>query len=122
MSLTTEQVAERFEECAWVFDRLPSELRLGFANYWPEITLTPREINRQERKQNFLRPLPDAIDRAEATLRWFQLVDMSARHIVWMRAYRTPWRVIAREVGLSPRTVRRYWERELREVARRNVK
>ncbi len=118
---TIEKVAERFEECASVLNRLPDNDISGYSTYWPEIIYTEKEIKRQPVKTLRLRPLPDAIDRMEETLQWILYVHEDCRKLVWLRAYRTPWREIARQVGVSPRSVRRYWDRELSEVARRLV-
>ena len=118
MSLTTEQVAQRFEECAWVFDRLPNQVRMGFSNCWPEIKLTPRELSRQEAEPIRLRPLPDAIDRAEETLSWIQWIKPEHRNLVWLRAHKFSWREIARRTGFPKTTAERHWQNTLAEVGR----
>lgn len=113
MNMTTEHVAQRFEECVWVFDQLPSALRLDFVNAWPEITCTPQEIRRQTPDPIRLRPLPDAIDRAEETLRWIQCVTQDRRRLIWLRAQHYSWREIARRTGLPKSSAHRYWHQGL---------
>ena len=119
MSWTPEKVAERFEECVWVMDRLPEEGAASYAGYWPEIIYTQRELNRQPPKQLRLRPLPDAIDRAEETLRWIHWVQQERRQLVWLRAFGVTWREIAWQTGIAPTSAKRYWLRELQVVSER---
>ena len=113
MSWTPEKISQRFEECVWVFDRLPNAVQLGFGNYWPEIKFTPRELSRQESKGLRLRPLPDAIDRAEETLRWFQWVNPGYRNLIWLRAQKYSWREIGRKTGFPKTSAQRYWHQGL---------
>lgn len=117
MSWTAEKVAERFEECVWVFNRLPNDRRLGFAHCWPEVVHTPRELRRQTPEPLRLRPLPEAIDRAEATLTWILWVDEPYRPLIWLRAHRVSWRGIARETGWPKTTAQRHWHNALKEIA-----
>ena len=110
---TPEKIAERFEECVWVLNRLPDGGGSRYAAYWPEIIYSKDELRRQPKRHLRLRPLPDAIDRMEETLQWIQWVSEDYRKLVWLRAYGTPWREIARKTGLAPTSAKRYWLREL---------
>lgn len=113
-------VAQRFEECVNVLRKLPGGVSLGHKNYWPEIKYTPREISRMEKikKYTILKPLPDAIDRAEETLTWITLVDdPELRTLIWFRAQRMPWREISRRVGYPKTTAQRHWNSALRIIS-----
>lgn len=117
-SWTAEQVAQRFEECVMVLRRLPIATRLGHASYWPEIVLKPSEIARHESRAVRLSILPEQISRMEETLLWITWVNHGHRNLIWLRAHRTPWRVIARETGFPKTSVQRYWQGALQKIAR----
>lgn len=115
---TNDLVAQRFEECISVINKLPSGINISNRNYWPDIKLTPREIARQEKRRTVLRPLPEAIDRAEQTLQWIQFVeDPTHRKIIWLRAMKISWRGIARETGIPRSTAQRQWIAQLSMLA-----
>ena len=118
MEWTPEKVAQRFEECVWVLHRMPDGGGSSSIGYWPKIIYTQQELNRQPPRPLRLRPLPDAIDRCEETLKWILYVREEYRNIIWLRAYRTPWREISRQTGFTRTSAQRYWVGELREVAR----
>jgi len=114
---TPECIADRFDECVSVMQRLPSGLQLGCSNCWPEVTYTAKEQARHERKKHTtLRPLPEAIDRAEETLTWIIWLEEYERHLVWLRAQRISWRGIARETGLPRTSAQRYWHEALGKI------
>ena len=114
---TAEQVAQRFEECVATLRKLPGEPSLGYASYWPEIKLEPRELARQEANPVRLNATPDQITRMEETLSWITWVNHGERNLVWLRAYRTPWRVISRETGFPRTSAQRYWRGALTKIS-----
>lgn len=115
---TPAQVAQRFEACVSTLRKLPGEHYLGYARCWPEIKLTPRELARQEPRPIRLQATPRQITRMEQTLAWITWVNEGERRLIWLRAYRTPWRVIARETGFPRTSAQRYWQRGLLEISR----
>ena len=116
---TADKVAERFEESVWTLRKLPSGLTLGYVNTWPTIKLEPREIARQESVPIPLKATPDQITRMEQTLTWIVWVNPTERHLIWLRAYRTPWRAIARKTGFPRTSAQRYWQGALLKIAER---
>jgi hypothetical protein len=116
--MTAHDVAKRFDECVSVFQRMPSAVKFGYAKHWPEIKHTPEELARQERKIfTTLKPLPDAIERAEETLSWITLVNHGERNLIWLRAHRVSWKGIVRETGFPMRSAKRYWSQALEKIA-----
>ncbi|WP_027853060.1 DUF6362 family protein [Marinobacterium litorale] len=116
---TAEQVAQRFEECVTTLRKLPGERSLGYASYWPEIRYEPRELARQEPGPLRLKATPEQVTRMEETLSWISWVNRGERRLIWLRAYRTPWRAISRETGFPKTSAQRYWEGALLKIARR---
>lgn len=116
---TEEMVAERFEACVKTLCKLPSAGPRGYVSAWPDIVYTPQEINRQEPNPIRLAALPDEITRMEETLTWIIWVNQAERKLVWLRAYRVPWRAIARQTGFPRTSAQRYWEMALSKIARR---
>jgi hypothetical protein len=115
----SEQVAARFEECVATLRKLPGDRSLGYVNYWPDIKYEPRELARQEPHPIRLRATPDQITRMEETLTWITWINHGERNLVWLRAYRTPWRVISRETGFPKTSAQRYWHGALLKIAAR---
>lgn len=116
---TAEQVAQCFEECVTTLRKLPRGASLGYARYWPEIKLTPRELARQEPRPIRLQATPAQVTRMEKTLSWIAWVNHGERNLIWLRAYRTPWRVIARQTGFPRTSAQRYWRGGLIKIAQR---
>ena len=116
---TSKRVAQRFEECVTVMRALPETYNGGYKSFWPDIQYTPEEIAKQEKKPLVMRPLPDAIDRAEETLGWITLIEHTQlRRLMWLRARRVPWKYIPRETGLTQRTAKRRYSENLGIVVR----
>ncbi|OOY34396.1 hypothetical protein BOV88_10275 [Solemya velum gill symbiont] len=118
-NFTPEYIALRFEECVSTLRKLPGERSLGYVSYWPEIKYDRRELARQEVQTIRLRPTPDKITRMEETLSWITFVNHGERNLIWLRAYRTPWRVISRETGFPRTSAQRYWQGALIKIAER---
>ena len=118
-NFTPEHVALRFEECVSTLRKLPGEQSLGYVSYWPEIKYDRRELARQEVQPIRLRPTPDQITRMDETLSWITYVNHGERNLIWLRAYRTPWRVISRETGFPRTSAQRYWQVALIKIAER---
>jgi len=116
---TAEQVAQRFEECVSTLRKIPGERSLGYVSYWPDIKLEPRELARQEARPVRLNATPDQITRMEETLSWVTWINHGERNLVWLRAYRTPWRAISRETGFPRTSAQRYWQGALLKIAER---
>ena len=110
---TIEEVAVRFEQCVTTLTRLPGGIQAGHASYWPEVVHTPRERARQPKGANRLSATPADITAMEQTLTWFDGLNLVQRELVWDRAYRTPWRQIARQTGLPRTSAQRYWNQAL---------
>jgi hypothetical protein len=119
MNWTEALVAERFEACVQTLRKLPPVRVGGYVSTWPDIVYSPQEINRQEPKPIRFTASPDEITRMEETLTWFPWVNEAERKLLWLRAERVPWRVIARKTGFPKTSAQRYWQVALRKIARR---
>jgi len=116
---TAEYIAHRFEECVSTLRQLPGERSLGYVSYWPEIKYDQRELARQEAPPLRLRATPDQITRLEETLTWITWINHRERNLIWLRAYRTPWRAISRQTGYPRTSAQRYWQGALLAIAER---
>jgi len=116
---TIELVAQRFEEGVITLRKLPDEPRLGYVNYWPEILRDKNEIARQAFTPIRLSATPRQITQMEETLTWITWLNHGERNLIWLRAYRTPWREIARITGFPRTSAQRYWEKALHKIAQR---
>jgi hypothetical protein len=56
------------------------------------------------------RPSPRQITEAEEALLWLRWLEKDDARIVWLRANRTPWKKIGRELGLSRPAANRHWQ------------
>jgi hypothetical protein len=119
MNWTEALVAKRFEACVQTLRKLPPVRVGGYVSTWPDIVYTPQEINRQEPKPIRFTASPDEITRMEETLTWFPWVNEAERKLIWLRADRVPWRVIARKTGFPKTSAQRYWQVALSKIARR---
>jgi len=119
MRMTCEQIAARFEACVTTLNRLPGERSLGYASYWPDIVYTPRELAGQDTRPLRVQATPKEIALMEEALGWIHWVNSAERKLIWLRAYRTPWRVIARETGYPRTSAQRYWQGALTKIAQR---
>lgn len=113
MSPVEKNIAERFEECVRTLERLPGGQPLGYAKYWPERPVKPSRSDGRSR----LQATPEQITRMEETLTWITWVNHGERNLIWLRAYRTPWRAIARETGFPKTSAQRYWQNALNKIA-----
>lgn len=114
-----ELIAARFEESVETLYKLPKGQHLGYANYWPEIKYERRELLRQALPGNRLLATPNQITRMEETFTWITWIEQDERKLVWARAYRTPWRLIARKTGVPKTSAQRYWQGALLKIAER---
>lgn len=103
-------VADRLEEAASTLKRLPREGIQGYANAWPDVVYNAWELMRQEKGTLKLGPPPaDQISRMEETIDWLFWLEDEERKLVWLRAEKVRWKVIAWKWGLDRGTVWRRW-------------
>ena len=115
----TKQVAQRFEECITILRRLPGGHKLGYANCWPKIIFSARELAGQEPEPIRLSATPDQVTRMDETLSWLGWINQAERRLIWLRADRIPWRVVSLETGFPRSSAQRYYIGALMKVAKR---
>ena len=94
-------VEERIREAERILHRLPEERVQGYFNLWPAIKYDAVELLNQERKIKFP-PLPEEIsDMEEVIFIWLKWLEPVERKIVWLRAERTPWKLICGHFGVG---------------------
>lgn len=123
MTMTSKDIAARFEEALYTLKRLPKAHIMGYHTLWPPIVYTDMEILQQEKLPMRLGPpLPDAIDRMEEAFNWIFWLEIEEREMIWLRARRMPWRVVCARVGLSRTEAWKRWSAALEKIARRKNK
>ena len=112
---TVDDIAYRLEECVNTMERLPGDRHMGYQSYWPDLV----QAHKTESEVGITKLVatPDQITRMEETLTWFDCLNPGQRTLVWLRAYRVPWREISRRTGFPRTSAQRYWERALLEIA-----
>lgn len=116
---TTDDVADHFEEAFRTLRRLPPVKAQGYFGTWPQVLRTKREIAAMEPEPMRVWPSAAAITRLERTFDWVLWIEEPERKLVWSRAARVPWKVIAGEMGCDRTTAWRRWQLALTKIAAR---
>lgn len=110
MTISKVYVSERFERAFYLSRFLPSAKAPGYTSSWSSIVDSGGGAN----------PVlsPDDFRESDETNRWLQLLpDENARHIVIMKARKTPTYIMARKLGMATSTVNRQWGKSLQLIA-----
>ena len=118
-SWTTDDVADHFEAAFRTLRKLPPVKAQGYFGTWPQVLRTKREIAAMEPEPMRVWPSPAAITRLEQTFDWVLWIEEPERKLVWSRAARVPWKVIAGEMGCDRTTAWRRWQLALTTIAAR---
>ena len=116
---TTDDVADHFEEAFRTLRKLPPVKAQGYFGAWPQVLRTKREIAAMEPEPMRVWPPAAAITRLERTFDWVLWIEEPERKLVWSRAARVPWKVIAGEMGCDRTTAWRRWQLALTKIAAR---
>ncbi|MBB1493231.1 helix-turn-helix domain-containing protein [Paracoccus sp. MC1854] len=116
---TTDDVADHFEEAFRTLRKLPPVKVQGYFGCWPQILRNAREIAAMEPEPMRVWPSAAAITRLEQTFGWVLWIEEAERKLVWSRAARVPWKVIAGEMGCDRTTAWRRWQLALTTIAAR---
>ena len=116
---TEEMVIRAFEEAIRTLRKLPSEKVQGYFSSWPKIIYTEIEILRMDQTPKKWPATPESIARMEKTCNWIHLLkDIDDRKIIWLRANRTPWKLVCGEFGISRATADRKWRNAIKKITR----
>lgn len=116
---TADDVADHFEEAFRTLRKLPPVKAQGYVGAWPQVLRTKREIAAMESEPMRVWPSAAAITRLERTFDWILWIEEPERKLVWSRAARVPWKVIAGEMGCDRTTAWRRWQLALTKIAAR---
>ena len=116
---TADDVADHLEEAFRTLRKLPPVKVQGYFGTWPQILRSAREIAAMEPEPMRVWPSAAAITRLEQTFDWVLWIEESERKLVWSRAARVPWKVIAGEMGCDRTTAWRRWQLALTTIAAR---
>ena len=116
---TADDVADHFEEAFRTLRRLPPVKAQGYFGAWPQILRSKREIAAMEPEPMRVIPSAQAISALEQTFDWVLWVTEAERKLVWSRAARLPWKLIAGELGCDRTTAWRRWQLALTKIAAR---
>lgn len=116
---TADDVADHFAEAFRTLRKLPPVKVQGYFGAWPQILRSAREIAAMEPEPMRVWPSAAAITRLEQTFGWVLWIEEPERKLVWSRAARVPWKVIAGEMGCDRTTAWRRWQLALTTIAAR---
>lgn len=116
---TADDVADHFAEAFRTLRKLPPVKVQGYFGTWPQILRSAREIAAMEPEPMRVWPSAAAITRLEQTFGWVLWIEEPERKLVWSRAARVPWKVIAGEMGCDRTTAWRRWQLALTTIAAR---
>lgn len=93
---------------------------LGFFGTWPPVVRDFWEaFGWEEARIRRGPPQPGAIDRMDEVMIWLTWLEADDARIVWLRACRTPWKLITWRFGMSRTTAWRNWVAALLTIAAR---
>jgi len=95
---------------------LPHDVRnwpAGVRSVWPDMNRQMSVIHGGTRKNTASRPSASAIDRMDCVLETLSLLTLDHRRLVWARANRVRWAVLAQMTGRSRTSLNRDFQRAL---------
>jgi len=117
---TPKRVAARLEEAADTLRRLPPVRVQGYASNWPPIVRDAHEAyGWDETRVRLGPPAPDAIDRMDEALVWLRWLEPDEVRLVWLRAERVRWKLVAHRLRADRSTAWRWWLCALAKIAGR---
>ena len=87
MQKNIEQLKQKLEFAADVMKRLPRVRAQGYRNFWPAV---------KHSLPVYIRPTAEEISLMDKILDWYKPLDPEETKLVWLRAARTPWKIIGR--------------------------
>lgn len=114
---TKQEVEARFEEAAETLYRLPNAYPQSMLTSWPPVIRDFYERLMEEKEMIYGPPTAKAIDQMDEVLEWFQYLDLQESRIIWLRANRVKWRLIAPRFKITRQTAWRYWVYALEKIA-----
>ncbi|MEO5363851.1 MAG: DUF6362 family protein [Magnetococcus sp. DMHC-8] len=118
---TAKMVADRLEEAASTIRRLPvAGLKpKGYKSAWPEVIQDALEACGEQAIVRLGPPPADAITRMDEAMEWLRWLEPDQVRLVWMRATRTPWKLILRQWCVSRVTAWRVWNSSMEIIVNR---
>jgi len=114
---TEELVVAAFEEAIRTIKKLPSAKLRDYFTSWPQVVYSEIEIIRMDQRPKKWPATPEAISRMEKVCQWILfLKEVEERKIIWLRAARTPWKLVCGEFGISRATANRKWKSAIRQI------
>ncbi|MBU6141376.1 MAG: helix-turn-helix domain-containing protein [Proteobacteria bacterium] len=114
---TEEMVIHAFEEAIRTLKKLPTAKLRDYFTSWPQVVYSEIEILRMDQRPKKWPATPEAISRMEKACGWILLLkEIEERKIIWLRAKRTPWKLICGELGFSRATANRKWKSAIRQI------
>ncbi len=107
---TASVIETRLEDAASTLRRLPPVKVAGYFSVWPHILHDADDKRDWEVEVRRIgTPSAKAISRMEETFNWFYWLTAEENRLLWLRANRTPWKVISRYMGCDRTTAWRRW-------------
>lgn len=102
-----KSVMAHLEEAAGIHRRLPEVKVRGYYSLWPETLKDDwhRLYDAMHSKTRLGPPMPPEVTYHEQIMAWLRWLDPYSQKIVWMRANRVPWKIIASAIGKGKTTL-----------------
>ncbi len=118
---TAEDVADAIDNVAVTLKKLPPVKVQGYFNVWPQIVLSDKEIASAMPSPSAFRLTASAhdISMIDVVSTWMLWLDVNDRHLLWMRAFKKPWKEVCMHLGMCRSTLQRQRTKALTKISQR---
>lgn len=120
ITVDEKYVEGRMQSAVLTIKRLPAVKVQGYISTWPTVIREPLEILQME-------PIPlrvisspkDISELEEVLFHWLPMLEIEERRLLWLRAYRTPWKAICWQFGCGRTKAWGMYKQALGKIAER---
>jgi len=120
ITLNESYVEGRMRSAVLTLKRMPAVKVQGYISLWPNVIREPLEILQMEPTLMRIRPSTKDISELEEILfHWLPALEVDERKLLWLRAYRTPWKAICWQFGCGRTKAWEMYKQALGKIAMR---
>lgn len=117
---SAKYVEDRMISAVLTLKRMPPVKIQGYISLWPNVIREPLEILQMESQPMRIRPSSKDITELEEVLfYWLPLLEVDEKKLLWLRAYRTPWKTICWQFGCGRTKAWEMYKQALGKIAMR---